>query len=97
MAGPIWVLARSTVIKDESGKPIGMRGVTFDITDRKEVERRLALLAEISTTGLVTPSFQELARDIARRTAHVVGDYCIIRMLREGTSRGRRATRTSAR
>ena len=85
---PIWVLARSTVIKDESGKPIGMRGVTFDITDRKEVERRLALLAEISTTGLVTPSFQELARDIARRTADVVGDYCIIRMLREGRLEG---------
>ena len=76
------------MIKDETGKPIGMRGVTFDITDRKEVERRLALLAEISTTGLVTPSFQDLARDIARRTAHVVGDYCIIRMLREGRLEG---------
>jgi PAS domain S-box-containing protein len=85
---PIWVLARSTIIKDESGRSIGMRGVTFDITDRKEVEQRLALLAEISTTGLVTPSFQELARDIARRTAHVVGDYCIIRMLREGRLEG---------
>ena len=84
----IWVTARSSVIKDASGKPIGMRGVTFDITDRKEVERRLALLAEISTTGLATPSFQDLARDIARRTAHVVGDYCIIRMLREGRLNG---------
>lgn len=80
----IWVLARSIVIKDESGTPIGMRGVTFDITDRKEVEQRLALLAEISTAGLATPSFQELACDIARRTAHVVGDYCIIRMYRQG-------------
>ncbi|MGH9176246.1 MAG: PAS domain-containing protein, partial [Vicinamibacterales bacterium] len=84
----LWVTARSSVIKDEVGKPIGMRGVTFDITDRKEVEQRLALLAEISTTGLVTPSFQELAHDIARRTAHVVGDYCIIRMLREGRLNG---------
>ena len=51
-----WVLARSIVIKDDAGRPIGMRGVTFDITDRKEAERRLALLAEISTTGLIHPS-----------------------------------------
>ncbi len=84
----LWVMARSSVIKDASGRPVGMRGVTFDITDRKEVEQRLALLAEISTTGLVTPSFQDLARDIARRTAFVVGDYCIIRMLREHKLQG---------
>jgi PAS domain S-box-containing protein len=80
----IWVLARSATIKDERGVPIGMRGVTFDITQRKEVEQRLALLAEISTTGLTTLPFEQLATLIARRTAEVVGEYCIIRMLREG-------------
>jgi PAS domain S-box-containing protein len=80
----IWVLARSATITDEHGTPIGMRGVTFDITQRKEVEQRLALLAEISTTGLRTLPFDELASLIARRTAEVVGEYCIIRMFREG-------------
>jgi PAS domain S-box-containing protein len=80
----IWVLARSATIKDEHGTPIGMRGVTFDITQRKEVEQRLALLAEISTTGLRTLPFDQLASLIARRTAEVVGEYCIIRMFREG-------------
>ena len=80
----VWVLARSSTIKDEHGTPIGMRGVTFDITHRKEVERRLALLAEISTTGLMTVPFDELARYIAQRSAAVIGDYCIVRMLCDG-------------
>jgi PAS domain S-box-containing protein len=78
----LWVVARSSTIKDESGKPVGMRGVTFDITRRKEVEQRLAVLAEISTTGLTGIPFDELASRIARRAAEAVGDYCIIRMLR---------------
>ena len=80
----IWVMARSSAINNDHGRRIGMRGVAFDVTDRKEIEQRLALLAEISTTGLVTPSFQELAHNIAQRTAAVVGDYCIVRMLRDG-------------
>jgi PAS domain S-box-containing protein len=37
----IWVDAQSTVIKDESGKPIGMRGVTTDVTARKTAEEAL--------------------------------------------------------
>jgi PAS domain S-box-containing protein len=73
-----WVLARSTVIKDAGGAPVGMRGVTFDITDRKVAERRLALLSDISTTGLIHPTFAEVAHYIARRTAEVLGDACVI-------------------
>jgi PAS domain S-box-containing protein len=80
----LWVVTRSSTILDENGDPAGMRGVTFDITQRKEIEQRLALLAEISTTGLTTVSFEELAAIIARRTAEVVGEYCVIRMLRDG-------------
>jgi PAS domain S-box-containing protein len=73
-----WVLARSVVIKDASGTPVGMRGVTFDITDRKVAERRLALLSDISTTGLVHPAFGDVGHYIARRTAEVIGDACVI-------------------
>ena len=78
----LWVVARSSTIKDESGQPVGMRGVTFDITLRKETEQRLAVLSEISTTGLSGIRFEELAQRIARRTAEAVGDYCIMRLLR---------------
>jgi PAS domain S-box-containing protein len=74
----LWVLARSTVIKDERGQPVGMRGVTLDITDRKVAEERLALLSDLSTTGLAHPAFADVAAYIARRTAEVMGDGCVI-------------------
>ena len=85
------------VIKDETGKPVGMRGVTFDITDRKETERRLALLAEISTTGLITRPSQELARDIARRTAHSRRRLLHHPHAARGTARGHRVCARSPR
>ena len=83
----IWVLARSSVIRDDNNQPVGMRGVTIDITDRKEAAQRLALLADVSMTDLV-PSFQDLAHDLARRIAIVVGDYCIIRIAHDGHLEG---------
>jgi PAS domain S-box-containing protein len=78
----LWVVARSSTITDETGTPVGMRGITFDITQRKEMEQRLAVLAAISTTGLTGIPFEELAHTIAQRAAAAVGDYCIIRMHR---------------
>lgn len=39
----IWVESHSIVITDEAGKPIGMRGVTLDITERKEAEKSLKI------------------------------------------------------
>src|SRR5262245_25426557 len=83
----IWVLARSSVIRGDGNELVGMRGLTFDITDRKEAAQRLALLADVSMIDLV-PSFRDLARDIARRIAIIVGDYCIIRMAHDGQMEG---------
>lgn len=37
----IWVESRSVVILNEAGEPIGMRGVTMDITQRIEAEEEL--------------------------------------------------------
>lgn len=37
----LWVEARAVVVFDEAGKAIGMRGVTTDITPRKEVQKAL--------------------------------------------------------
>ncbi len=36
-----WLLAKGTVYVDESGQPIGMAGVSVDITERKEAEAAL--------------------------------------------------------
>lgn len=37
----IWVEAHSVAVKDEAGQPIGMRGVTMDITERKIAEQKI--------------------------------------------------------
>jgi PAS domain S-box-containing protein len=42
----LWVEARSVVTADDRGNPIGMRGMTFDVTERKETEERLAQAKE---------------------------------------------------
>ncbi|HEY6801997.1 MAG TPA: response regulator [Pyrinomonadaceae bacterium] len=38
---PVWVETHSAVIKDEDGKAIGRRGVTIDISERKQAEAAL--------------------------------------------------------
>ncbi|MGB9179891.1 MAG: ATP-binding protein [Pyrinomonadaceae bacterium] len=42
----LWVEAQSVAICDERGKPIGMRGVTIDIDEKKRVEQERNLLIE---------------------------------------------------
>ena len=42
----IWVEAHSSVILDEQGRPIGMRGVTLDVSSRKHLEQERAGLLE---------------------------------------------------
>ncbi|MDB5033947.1 MAG: domain S-box [Chlorobi bacterium] len=37
----LWVVARSIAVLDGDGKPIGMRGVTMDISERKRAENAL--------------------------------------------------------
>lgn len=41
-----WVAAHSIVVWDENGEPVGMRGVNFDITERKSAEQEVLLLNE---------------------------------------------------
>jgi PAS domain S-box-containing protein len=77
----LWVQALATVILDRDGKPAGMRGVTLDVSARREAEERLRLVGEVSEGfGEVGLQPRELAARIARRTTEVVGDSCTIRV-----------------
>jgi PAS domain S-box-containing protein len=51
----LWVEAHSSVIKDKNGKSIGMRGVTMDISDRTELEKRKDEFISIASHELKTP------------------------------------------
>ncbi len=37
----LWVEAHASVLRDSAGKPVGMRGVTFDISERKRIEEEI--------------------------------------------------------
>ncbi len=39
----IWVESHSIVVTDEAGNPVGMRGVTLDITERKQAEEAVKI------------------------------------------------------
>lgn len=51
----IWVESQSQVIKDSSGKSVGLRGVTMDITSTMEVEQRKDEFISIASHELKTP------------------------------------------
>ena len=77
----IWVEARSTVITDEAGTPIGMRGVTMDITDRKLAEERQQLLAEASSLLAASLDYGDTLTRVAQLLAGPFADVCSIDMV----------------
>jgi PAS domain S-box-containing protein len=48
-----WLLSRSRVIKDDSGKPLRLIGVNMDITERKQAEERLRQAQKLESLGLL--------------------------------------------
>ncbi len=48
----VWAEAHGAVIYDEDGSPIGMRGVTIDVTERKKAEVRFRRLVDSNAQGV---------------------------------------------
>jgi PAS domain S-box-containing protein len=61
----VWVETRTTVIVNASGQPVGMRGVTMDITAAREAERAKAHLEEELRQAQKIESVGRLAGGIA--------------------------------
>ena len=56
-----WVALEGSIVFDNQGKPVGLRGVTRDITDRKRSEQalaerdtQLALAGKVALVGAFT-------------------------------------------
>jgi PAS domain S-box-containing protein len=77
---PLWVETHSTVTRDEAGRTVGMRGVTFDITSRKRTEEDLrqsledlSRMQRISTRLTQAGDFSALLHDILAAAIDITG------------------------
>lgn len=76
----IWVEAQSVAITDEAGNPIGMRGVTMDISERKQREFNERFLAEASTTLGSSLDYETTLSTIAQLAVPHFADWCAVDM-----------------
>jgi PAS domain S-box-containing protein len=76
-----WLAVRGRVLSEE-GRPVGMAGVCADITDRKEVERSLAIQYAVSRVLSTATSAEEstpaLIRTIAEQLGLEVGSLWLV-------------------
>ena len=87
----IWVEAQSVVIADEAGNPVGMRGVTMDITERRQKEEIEHFLAEASTTLASSLDYETTLSTVAALAVPHFADWCAIDILEEDETLNRLA------
>jgi PAS domain S-box-containing protein len=84
----VWVESQSSVILEDTGRPVGMRGVTMDITERMRQETNERFLAEASTALSSSLDYQTTLATVARLAVPQFADWCGIDMAdEEGTLR----------
>jgi PAS domain S-box-containing protein len=76
----VWVEAQSIAIFDEHGNAIGMRGVTMDISERKQKEAAEKFLAEASTTLASSLDYETTLKTVARLAVPHFADWCGVDM-----------------
>lgn len=88
----VWVESHAMVVKDAVGNPVGMRGVTLDMTARRRAEESLRFLArvgELVTSSLDAGTTMESAAEAA---LPILGELCVIDVI-EGSTIRRAAAR----
>ncbi|HEX5705840.1 MAG TPA: ATP-binding protein, partial [Pyrinomonadaceae bacterium] len=72
----VWVESRSTTITDAEGRPLGMRGVTTDITERVREEENEHFLAEASKALSASLDYETTLATVARLAVPHFADWC---------------------
>lgn len=79
-----WLLARGQVELDEEGKPARFPGLIVDITERKQAERKLHILAEANTQLPASYGTRQILEAITSKLVPEVADWCAIDLLEKG-------------
>ncbi len=79
----VWCEAHSTVIHDEHGVPLGMRGVTLDITSRKRAEDSVRFAARASEVLAASLDYEATLRATAQLAVPALADWCVIALIGE--------------
>lgn len=79
-----WLLARGHVEVDEKNQPARFPGLVVDITERKQTERKLQLLAEANTQFPASYGYRQTLDAITSKLVPDFADWCAIDLLENG-------------
>ncbi len=83
----VWIESTFIVMKDDDGRPAGLRGVTTDISERKRAETERLLIFEIIQGVITTPNLDELFKLIHRSISKLVyAENCFVALHDETTN-----------
>jgi len=77
----VWVAAYSSVMLDNAGHPVGMRGVTVDITERKRAGEALAFSAEVTRALLPSLNVERSLAALADLCVPHLADWCAVHIV----------------
>jgi PAS domain S-box-containing protein len=84
----LWSLIKATAIRDEHGRPVLAINVIEDVTEQRERELQLQLLADTGKALGGSLDWEETFPEIARMVAGTLADWCAIEVVEEhGTVR----------
>lgn len=81
----VWVESQSVVVCDDHETPIGMRGVTMDITERKRAEDSQRFLAEASGLLATSLDYETTLASVANLAVPMLADWCTVYIVEEST------------
>ena len=74
----LWVEAQNAVVLGEDGRPIGMRGITSDISARKRAEQAQRFLSEASAALAASLDYATTLDRVARLAVPALADWCAV-------------------